>query len=97
MRSVGAHSFLLQQRDLKTAGPGDLKIVTKRQPSPDELSAMLFGWRVAKHIKSNAIVYALPGRTGGIGAGQMSRVDASRMKASGNSGANAGSGKRRLQ
>jgi phosphoribosylaminoimidazolecarboxamide formyltransferase/IMP cyclohydrolase len=79
MRSVGAHSFLLQQRDLKIAGPGDLKIVTKRQPSSDELSAMLFGWRVAKHVKSNAIVYALPGRTAGIGAGQMSRVDASRI------------------
>ena len=79
LRSVGAGSFLLQQRDLKTAGPGDLKIVTKRQPSPEELSAMLFGWRVAKHVKSNAIVYALPGRTAGIGAGQMSRVDASRI------------------
>jgi phosphoribosylaminoimidazolecarboxamide formyltransferase/IMP cyclohydrolase len=79
VRSVGASSFLLQQRDLKMAAPGDLKIVTKRQPSADELSAMLFGWRVAKHVKSNAIVYALSGRTVGIGAGQMSRVDASRI------------------
>jgi phosphoribosylaminoimidazolecarboxamide formyltransferase/IMP cyclohydrolase len=79
VRSVGANSFLLQQRDLKMAGPGDLKIVTKRQPTPDELGAMLFGWRVAKHVKSNAIVYALLGRTVGIGAGQMSRVDASRI------------------
>ncbi|HTR42765.1 MAG TPA: bifunctional phosphoribosylaminoimidazolecarboxamide formyltransferase/IMP cyclohydrolase, partial [Pseudomonadales bacterium] len=79
VRSVGANSFLLQQRDLKMAAAGDLKIVTKRQPSPEELSSMLFGWRVAKHVKSNAIVYALPGRTVGIGAGQMSRVDASRI------------------
>jgi phosphoribosylaminoimidazolecarboxamide formyltransferase/IMP cyclohydrolase len=79
VRSVGASSFLLQQRDLKIAAPGDLKIVTKRPPSADELSAMLFGWRVAKHVKSNAIVYALSGRTAGIGAGQMSRVDASRI------------------
>jgi phosphoribosylaminoimidazolecarboxamide formyltransferase/IMP cyclohydrolase len=79
LRSVGASSFLLQQRDLKMAATGDLKIATKRQPSPEELSAMLFGWRVAKHVKSNAIVYALSGRTVGIGAGQMSRVDASRI------------------
>ena len=79
VRSVGANSFLLQQRDLKMAAAGDLKIVTKRQPSPEELSAMIFGWRVAKHVKSNAIVYALSDRTVGIGAGQMSRVDASRI------------------
>jgi phosphoribosylaminoimidazolecarboxamide formyltransferase / IMP cyclohydrolase len=79
LRSVGAGSFLLQQRDLKMAAEGDLRIVTRRQPSPEELRAMLFGWRVAKHVKSNAIVYAAPDRTLGIGAGQMSRVDASRI------------------
>ncbi|HUE36168.1 MAG TPA: bifunctional phosphoribosylaminoimidazolecarboxamide formyltransferase/IMP cyclohydrolase, partial [Candidatus Acidoferrum sp.] len=79
LRSVGANSFLLQQRDLKIASQNDLKIVTKRQPSPEELRAMLFGWRVAKHVKSNAIVYAAADRTLGIGAGQMSRVDASRI------------------
>lgn len=79
LRSVGANSFLLQQRDLKTATENDLKIVTKRQPSAEELRAMLFGWRVAKHVKSNAIVYAAADRTLGIGAGQMSRVDASRI------------------
>jgi phosphoribosylaminoimidazolecarboxamide formyltransferase/IMP cyclohydrolase len=55
------------------------KIVTKRQPEKSELHAMLFGWRVVKHVKSNAIVYAAPDRTLGIGAGQMSRVDASRI------------------
>jgi phosphoribosylaminoimidazolecarboxamide formyltransferase / IMP cyclohydrolase len=79
LRSVGADSFLLQQRDLKMPAKEDLKIVTKRQPSDEELRAMLFGWRVAKHVKSNAIVYAGADRTLGIGAGQMSRVDASRI------------------
>ncbi|HTX22183.1 MAG TPA: bifunctional phosphoribosylaminoimidazolecarboxamide formyltransferase/IMP cyclohydrolase [Candidatus Aquilonibacter sp.] len=79
LRSVGAESYLLQQRDLKMATRADLKIVTKRQPTEAELSAMLFGWRVVKHVKSNAIVYAAADRTLGIGAGQMSRVDASRI------------------
>jgi phosphoribosylaminoimidazolecarboxamide formyltransferase / IMP cyclohydrolase len=78
-RSVGANSFLLQARDLKTAARADLKIVTRRQPTDDEWHAMLFGWRVVKHVKSNAIVYAAADRTLGIGAGQMSRVDASRI------------------
>ncbi|MGA3162788.1 MAG: bifunctional phosphoribosylaminoimidazolecarboxamide formyltransferase/IMP cyclohydrolase [Verrucomicrobiota bacterium] len=79
LRSVGANSFLLQERDLKTATRADLKIVTRRQPTDSELRAMLFGWRVVKHVKSNAIVYAADDRTLGIGAGQMSRVDASRI------------------
>ena len=56
-----------------------MKIVTKRQPTEAELAAMLFGWRVVKHVKSNAIVYAAADRTLGVGAGQMSRVDASRI------------------
>ena len=79
IRSVGADSFLLQERDLKTTGAADLKIVTRRQPSPAELSAMLFGWRIVKHLKANAILYAGADRTLGIGAGQMSRVDSSRI------------------
>jgi phosphoribosylaminoimidazolecarboxamide formyltransferase/IMP cyclohydrolase len=79
IRSVGADSFLMQERDLKTATCADLKIVTKRQPTENELSAMLFGWRVVKHVKSNAIVYAVADRTLGVGAGQMSRVDSSRI------------------
>ena len=54
-------------------------VVTQREPTKPELDAMLFGWRVAKHVKSNAIVYAAADRTLGIGAGQMSRVDASRI------------------
>ncbi|HLX70221.1 MAG TPA: bifunctional phosphoribosylaminoimidazolecarboxamide formyltransferase/IMP cyclohydrolase [Verrucomicrobiae bacterium] len=79
VRSVGADSFLMQERDLKVTLAADLKIVTKRQPSAQELQAMLFGWRVVKHVKSNAIVYTGPDRTLGVGAGQMSRVDASRI------------------
>jgi phosphoribosylaminoimidazolecarboxamide formyltransferase/IMP cyclohydrolase len=79
LRSVGADSFLWQERDLKAAGREDLKVVTRRAPTEVELKAMLFGWRVVKHVKSNAIVYAAADRTLGIGAGQMSRVDASRI------------------
>jgi phosphoribosylaminoimidazolecarboxamide formyltransferase/IMP cyclohydrolase len=55
------------------------KVVTQRAPSPQELQAMLFAWRVVKQVKSNAIVYASADRTLGIGAGQMSRVDSSRI------------------
>src|SRR5262249_10082013 len=55
------------------------KVVTKRRPTKTELKAMLFGWRVVKHVKSNAIVYSRADRTLGIGAGQMSRIDASRI------------------
>jgi phosphoribosylaminoimidazolecarboxamide formyltransferase/IMP cyclohydrolase len=79
VRSVGADSFLLQQRDLKVTAAVDLKIVTKRKPTDAELRAMLFGWRVVKHLKSNAIVYVGEDRTLGVGAGQMSRVDSSRL------------------
>jgi len=79
IRSVGATSLLLQERDLKRTTAADLKIVTKRQPTEAELRAMLFGWRVVKHVKSNAIVYAGADRTLGVGAGQMSRVDSSRI------------------
>ncbi|MSU60221.1 MAG: bifunctional phosphoribosylaminoimidazolecarboxamide formyltransferase/IMP cyclohydrolase [Pedosphaera sp.] len=79
VRSVGADSFLVQERDLKLTTTADLKIVTKRQPTEAELRAMLFGWRVVKHLKSNAILYCGEDRTLGVGAGQMSRVDASRI------------------
>ena len=78
-RAVGADSWLLQERDRKRVTPAELKVVTKRAPTEVELEAMLFGWRVMKHVKSNAIVYAASGRTLGIGAGQMSRVDSSRI------------------
>ncbi len=79
IRSVGADSFLAQERDSKPIRWEDFRVVTKRQPTDVEMRAMLFGWRVVKHVKSNAIVYAADGRTLGIGAGQMSRVDASRI------------------
>jgi phosphoribosylaminoimidazolecarboxamide formyltransferase / IMP cyclohydrolase len=79
IRSVGAESFLWQQRDLKATTAADLTVATKRAPSDDEQRAMLFGWRIVKHLKSNAICYVGPDRTLGIGAGQMSRVDSSRI------------------
>jgi phosphoribosylaminoimidazolecarboxamide formyltransferase/IMP cyclohydrolase len=79
VRSVGAESFLMQERDLKKTTLADCKVVSQREPSAAEMDAMLFGWRVVKHVKSNAIVYAGPGRTLGIGAGQMSRVDSSQI------------------
>ena len=79
VRGVGADSWLLQQRDLKVITEKELHVVTKRPPTAAELQAMLFGWRVVKHVKSNAIVYAAADRTLGVGAGQMSRVDASRI------------------
>jgi phosphoribosylaminoimidazolecarboxamide formyltransferase/IMP cyclohydrolase len=79
-RSV-AGGFLLQTRDNIVASRGELKVVTKRQPTASELEDMLFAFTVAKHVKSNTIVYAKDGSTAGIGAGQMSRVDAARIGA----------------
>ena len=79
VRNTGAESFLVQERDIKTTSTDDLKVVTDRTPTDDEMAAMLFGWRVVKHVKSNAIVYCGPGCTLGIGAGQMSRIDSSRI------------------
>ncbi|MGA0133133.1 MAG: bifunctional phosphoribosylaminoimidazolecarboxamide formyltransferase/IMP cyclohydrolase [Opitutales bacterium] len=70
---------LVQDRDQRPVNPRDFKVVTKRQPTPDEMASMLFGWRVVRHVKSNAIVYAGKERTLGVGAGQMSRVDSSRI------------------
>jgi phosphoribosylaminoimidazolecarboxamide formyltransferase/IMP cyclohydrolase len=67
--------ILLQEGDNRPVLESELKVVTKRQPSREELNAMLFAWKVAKHVKSNAIVFARAGRTVGVGAGQMSRVD----------------------
>ncbi len=79
IRSVGAESFLWQERDLKSTPPSEFKVVTQRSPSADELKAMQFGWNIVKHVKSNAIVYCKSDRTLGVGAGQMSRVDSSRI------------------
>ncbi|MFY9730635.1 MAG: bifunctional phosphoribosylaminoimidazolecarboxamide formyltransferase/IMP cyclohydrolase, partial [Candidatus Acidiferrales bacterium] len=66
---------LVQEPDRHELKPADLKVVTERAPSESEIRALLFGWKVCKHVKSNAIVFARDGQTVGIGAGQMSRVD----------------------
>jgi phosphoribosylaminoimidazolecarboxamide formyltransferase/IMP cyclohydrolase len=79
-RSVSG-GFLMQNRDAGRVELSTLQTVTKRAPSADELRDLLFAFRVAKHVKSNAIVYAKAGATVGIGAGQMSRVDSSRIAA----------------
>ena len=71
--------LLLQGRDRHVLSPGSLKVVTKRAPTEAERKALLFAWKVCKHVKSNAIVYALRDRTVGVGAGQMSRVDSARI------------------
>jgi phosphoribosylaminoimidazolecarboxamide formyltransferase/IMP cyclohydrolase len=73
--------LLLQDADNVDAPASDLKIVSVRQPSAEEMEALLFAWKVAKHVKSNAIVYARDGQTLGVGAGQMSRVDAAKFGA----------------
>ena len=72
---------LLQDADRAMASADDVKTVTKRAPTAEEMRSLLFAWKVAKHVKSNAIVYARAGQTVGIGAGQMSRVDAARFGA----------------
>lgn len=73
--------LMVMDRDHTALGLDDLetKVVTKRPPTQEEMRAMRFAWRVVKHVKSNAIVYALADRTLGIGAGQMSRIDSSRI------------------
>jgi phosphoribosylaminoimidazolecarboxamide formyltransferase/IMP cyclohydrolase len=73
--------LLVQDRDLGMINASDLKVVTKRQPTETEIRDMLFTWKVAKMVKSNAIVYAKDGRTIGVGAGQMSRVNSARIAA----------------
>ena len=82
LRSVTG-GMLAQERDSRLVSAADLKVVTKRQPTQAERHAMLFAWRVVKHVKSNAIVFATAdgttARTLGIGAGQMSRVDSSKI------------------
>ena len=73
--------FLVQDKDVGRITRDDLKVVTKRAPSEQEMSDMLFAWTVAKHVKSNAIIYVKDGATVGVGAGQMSRVDSTRIAA----------------
>jgi phosphoribosylaminoimidazolecarboxamide formyltransferase/IMP cyclohydrolase len=73
--------FLVQDKDVGRITRDDLKVVTKRQPTEAEMADMLFAWTVAKHVKSNAIIYVKDGATVGVGAGQMSRVDSTRIAA----------------
>ncbi|MBC9034643.1 bifunctional phosphoribosylaminoimidazolecarboxamide formyltransferase/IMP cyclohydrolase [Sphingomonas sp. JC676] len=73
--------WLVQSRDNGIITGADLKVVTKRQPTQQELADCLFAWTVAKHVKSNAIVYAKDGSTAGIGAGQMNRLESARIAA----------------
>jgi phosphoribosylaminoimidazolecarboxamide formyltransferase/IMP cyclohydrolase len=72
---------LVQTRDTHQLSPEGLKVVTKREPTEEELRALMFAWTVCKHTKSNAIVYARDGQTVGVGAGQMSRVDSVKIGA----------------
>ncbi|MEA3000637.1 MAG: phosphoribosylaminoimidazolecarboxamide formyltransferase / cyclohydrolase [Sphingomonadales bacterium] len=76
-----AGGYLLQMRDNGGASPDTLKVVTRRAPTERELADCLFAWTVAKHVKSNAIVYAKDGATAGIGAGQMNRLESARIAA----------------
>lgn len=71
--------LLIQDRDLELVEASDLKVVTERKPTPTEVADLLFAWKVAKMVKSNAIVYAKDAQTVGIGAGQMSRVNSARI------------------
>ncbi len=73
--------MLIQESDVRSLQESDLRIVTKRQPSPGEKRTLLFAWKVCKHVKSNAILYARDGQTVGVGAGQMSRVDSCKVGA----------------
>lgn len=73
--------MLVQTRDTHQLSASDLRVVSKRVPTPEEIAALLFAWTVCKHTKSNAIVYARVGQTVGVGAGQMSRVDSVKLGA----------------
>lgn len=86
VREVEATSFrsifgglLNQDADLQPANPEEFTVVSKRQPTEQEMKDLLFSWKVVRHVKSNAIVYAKDGRTLGIGSGQTSRVDSSEI------------------
>jgi phosphoribosylaminoimidazolecarboxamide formyltransferase/IMP cyclohydrolase len=78
VRSV-VGGVLVQDRDRTLGDRASFRVVTKRQPTPEEWDSMMFGWKVCKHVKSNAIVYCRGEQTLGIGAGQMARVDSSRI------------------
>jgi phosphoribosylaminoimidazolecarboxamide formyltransferase/IMP cyclohydrolase len=86
--AVNNHDFkrvggglLVQSPDAKNVALPELKIVSKKQPTPQQLQDLMFAWRVAKFVKSNAIVFCANGMTMGVGAGQMSRIDSARIAA----------------
>jgi len=72
---------LLQDEDVRPLADSDLRVVSQRPPTEEEMRALLFAWKVCKHVKSNAIVYSRDGQTVGVGAGQMSRVDSCKLGA----------------
>jgi phosphoribosylaminoimidazolecarboxamide formyltransferase/IMP cyclohydrolase len=76
-----AGGFLVQTRDASRVTKADLEVVTRRQPTGQEVKDMLFAFTIAKHVKSNAVVFARDGQTAGIGAGQMNRRDSARIAA----------------
>ena len=80
MKRVGG-GLLLQSNDARNVAPDELRVVTRRAPTPAQLSDLLFAWKVAKFVKSNAIVFCSGGMTLGVGAGQMSRIDSARIAA----------------
>jgi phosphoribosylaminoimidazolecarboxamide formyltransferase/IMP cyclohydrolase len=73
--------LLLQSADAKNVGRGELRVVSRRAPTAQQMDDLLFAWKVAKFVKSNAIVFCRDGMTLGVGAGQMSRIDSARMAA----------------
>lgn len=79
VRSIGAGSFLVQNADIPADDESQWKVVTKRAPTEAELRALTFAWKIAKHEKSNAIVFCAPDRTLGVGAGQMSRINSTHI------------------
>jgi phosphoribosylaminoimidazolecarboxamide formyltransferase / IMP cyclohydrolase len=78
MKRIGS-GILLQTADNHELALADLKVVTVKQPTPEQLQDLLFAWKVAKYVKSNAIVFCASGQTRGVGAGQMSRLDSARI------------------
>ncbi len=78
IRSV-AGGFLMQTADTELIDESNIRVVTEKQPTPNEMKALMFAWKISKHVKSNAIIYTSGDRTLAIGAGQMSRVDSSRI------------------
>ncbi len=81
LKRVGG-GLLLQSADARNVAPSEIRVVTRKAPTPEQVRDLMFAWRVAKFVKSNAIVHCRDGQTLGIGAGQMSRVDSARIAAS---------------